>query len=144
MKALDKMRYKARASRHPLSPPSFPNPLPRASRSPCNILEAIMPNVFSVPIFFVVFRETLEAAIIVSVLLSVAERIANTRLPRDSPPTSQPENGKENITSGVSEVPPSSSPTDTSSNDGECGRLLKKLRIQVCRREPLSSSNPRA
>ena len=32
MKALDKMRYKARASRHPLSPPSFPNPLPRASR----------------------------------------------------------------------------------------------------------------
>jgi len=34
-------------------------------------------NVFSVPIFFIVFRETLEAAIIVSVLLGLVEQIAN-------------------------------------------------------------------
>lgn len=30
---------------------------------------------FSVPIFFIVFRETLEAAIIVSVLLGLVEQI---------------------------------------------------------------------
>lgn len=29
-----------------------------------------MPNLFSVPIFFVLFRETLEASLIVSILLS--------------------------------------------------------------------------
>lgn len=29
-----------------------------------------MPNVFAVPVFLVVFRETLEAAIIVSILLA--------------------------------------------------------------------------
>lgn len=29
-----------------------------------------MPNVFAVPVFFIVFRETLETSIIVSVLLS--------------------------------------------------------------------------
>lgn len=34
-------------------------------------------NIFSVPIFFIVFRETLEAAIIVSVLLGLIEQIAN-------------------------------------------------------------------
>jgi high-affinity iron transporter len=99
-----------------------------------------MPNVFSVPVFFIVFRETLEAVIIVSVLLSVAERITNARLPRDFLPTSEPESGKENITSGVSEVP---SPADTSSEDGEWRKLLRKLRIQVCQREPLSSSSLR-
>ena len=32
-------------------------------------------NVFSVPLFFIVFRETLEAAIIVSVLLGLVEQI---------------------------------------------------------------------
>ncbi|KAL0578123.1 high-affinity iron permease [Marasmius crinis-equi] len=34
-------------------------------------------NLFSVPIFFIVFRETLEAAIIVSVLLGLAEQLVN-------------------------------------------------------------------
>ncbi|KAI0305241.1 iron permease FTR1 family-domain-containing protein [Multifurca ochricompacta] len=34
-------------------------------------------SVFSVPIFFIVFRETLEAAIIVSVLLGLVEQIAH-------------------------------------------------------------------
>lgn len=34
-------------------------------------------NLFSIPIFFIVFRETLEAAIIVSVLLGLAEQIVN-------------------------------------------------------------------
>lgn len=35
-------------------------------------------NVFSVPIFFIVFRETLEAVIIVSVLLGLVEQIVHT------------------------------------------------------------------
>ena len=34
-------------------------------------------NLFSVPIFFIVFRETLEAAIIVSVLLGLVEQIVH-------------------------------------------------------------------
>ena len=34
-------------------------------------------NLFSIPIFFIVFRETLEAAIIVSVLLGLAEQIVS-------------------------------------------------------------------
>lgn len=33
-------------------------------------------SLFSIPIFFIVFRETLEAAIIVSVLLGLVEQIA--------------------------------------------------------------------
>ncbi len=33
-------------------------------------------NVFSVPISFIVFRETLEAAIVVSVLLGLVKQIA--------------------------------------------------------------------
>ena len=34
-------------------------------------------NLFSVPIFFIVFRETLEAAIIISVLLGLVEQIVH-------------------------------------------------------------------
>ncbi|KAJ3334921.1 high-affinity iron permease, partial [Gonapodya sp. JEL0774] len=37
-----------------------------------------MGNYFSVPIFFVVFRETLEAAIIMSILLALAEQLVGT------------------------------------------------------------------
>ena len=46
-------------------------------------------NVFSVPIFFIVFRETLEAAIIVSVLLGLVEQIVHqdpALLPGAAPP----------------------------------------------------------
>ncbi|KAI0053203.1 iron permease FTR1 [Auriscalpium vulgare] len=35
-------------------------------------------NLFSVPIFFIVFRETLEAAIIISVLLGLVEQLVDT------------------------------------------------------------------
>jgi high-affinity iron transporter len=55
-----------------------------------------MPNVFSVPIFFIVFRETLEAAIIISVLLGIVEQIANTRLGRDSLPATELEKERQN------------------------------------------------
>eukprot|EP00842_Homolaphlyctis_polyrhiza_P000087 jgi/Hompol1/1079/HPOL_001375-RA len=37
-----------------------------------------MPSLFSVPIFFIVFRETLEGAIIVSVLLAIIGKLART------------------------------------------------------------------
>ncbi|KAF8956294.1 iron permease FTR1 [Flammula alnicola] len=41
-------------------------------------------NLFSVPIFFIVFRETLEAAIIVSVLLGLAEQIVHNDHPQST------------------------------------------------------------
>jgi high-affinity iron transporter len=55
-------------------------------------------NLFSIPIFFIVFRETLEAAIIVSVLLGLAEQIvsrdpnfvADTRVPAEDAENSEP------------------------------------------------------
>ncbi|KAI8986648.1 Ftr1 protein [Trametes punicea] len=56
-------------------------------------------NVFSVPIFFIVFRETLEAAIIVSVLLGLVEQIVHddpSLVPGVLPPApGTPENEKE-------------------------------------------------
>ncbi|KAI0371323.1 Ftr1 protein [Pilatotrama ljubarskyi] len=56
-------------------------------------------NVFSVPIFFIVFRETLEAAIIISVLLGLVEQIIHDDphlLPGTTPPApGTPENEKE-------------------------------------------------
>ena len=94
-----------------------------------------MPNVFSVPIFFIVFRETLETAIIISVLLGVVEQIVRTRPGRDSLPATESEKDKQNPESGASEIPPSlpSSDDDVSSSDeDEQKKLLKKLRIQVC------------
>jgi len=91
-----------------------------------------MPNVFSVPIFFIVFRETLEAAIIISVLLGIVEQIANTRVVRDSLPVTESEKEKHNPESGVSETPPSlPSNDDASSDDGSQKKLLRKLRIQI-------------
>lgn len=56
-------------------------------------------NVFSVPIFFIVFRETLEAAIIISVLLGLVEQIVHedpARLPGAVPlPVSEKASEKE-------------------------------------------------
>ena len=88
-----------------------------------------MPNVFSVPIFFIVFRETLEAVIIISVLLGIVERIANARLARDSPSATETENEKQNIEIGAT-------PPVPSNDDDERKKLLRKLRIQVCQRPP--------
>ena len=44
-------------------------------------------TVFSVPIFFIVFRETLEAAIIVSVLLGLVEQIVRGKDAKGTPPS---------------------------------------------------------
>jgi high-affinity iron transporter len=72
------------------------------------------PNVFSVTVFFLVFRETLEAALIVSVLLSLVKQI---------------------VQSGNSPLP-SSIDEKQVADDGEDDatrkrRLLRKLRLQV-------------
>ena len=93
------------------------------------VLKADMPNVFSVPIFFIVFRETLEAAIIISVLLGIVEQIANSRVGGDSLHTMELEKEKQSPEGGVHDGPPSL-PSD-SGDDAERRKLLRKLRIQV-------------
>ena len=93
-----------------------------------------MPNVFSVPIFFIVFRETLEAAIIISTLLGIVEQIAHTRLGKDSLPTTEPE--KEKHQEGGDHETPAALPSDgsdASSDEGAQKKLLRKMRIQVYR-----------
>ena len=82
-------------------------------------------NLFSVPIFFIVFRETLEAAIIVSVLLSLVEQIVH-----DDP-------GK--LSGVTTRTQISDASDDKANNDVVDGgdqtvqkrRLIRKLRLQV-------------
>jgi len=94
-----------------------------------------MPNVFSVPIFFIVFRETLEAAIIISTLLGIVEQIAHARLASDSLSTTVPE--KEKHPEGEGHETPAALPSngsDASSDDDVVQKkLLRKMRIQVYR-----------
>ncbi|KIK57219.1 hypothetical protein GYMLUDRAFT_46470 [Collybiopsis luxurians FD-317 M1] len=77
-------------------------------------------NLFSVPIFFIAFRETLEAAIIVSVLLSLAQQIAYeepSRLVHTA-----------NITETNGEKERSTAAAD---EEIRRRRLIRKLRIQI-------------
>lgn len=64
-------------------------------------------NVFSVPIFFIVFRETLEAAIIVSVLLGLVEQIVHEDSPTSATTT---------VAGNISEKPEGST-SDKDNND---------------------------
>ncbi|KAK7434373.1 high-affinity iron permease [Stygiomarasmius scandens] len=73
-------------------------------------------NVFSVPIFFIVFREVLEASIIVSVLLGLAEQIV-----REDP-------GR---ISGVAATEEAKSPAALEDETVQRKRLIRKLRIQI-------------
>ena len=66
-----------------------------------------MANLFSVTIFFVVFREALEASLIVSVLLSLVDQLFH----KDASPLSTVDDGT------VAPVAP---------------RVLRKLKLQVC------------
>ena len=77
-------------------------------------------NLFSIPIFFIVFRETLEAAIIVSVLLGLAEQIVS----RDPVFIARPE---EPQTSGEEDAAAEPVVDDAVQRR----RLLRKMRIQV-------------
>ena len=104
-------------------------------------------NVFSVPIFFIVFRETLEAAIIVSVLLGLVEQIVHqdpALLPGAAPP---PADEKEKVRDDRDPAPelPHGAPAGSSSdsNDGvsslvagetpvpDTKRILRKMRIYI-------------
>ncbi|KAF9033925.1 iron permease FTR1 [Hymenopellis radicata] len=88
-------------------------------------------NIFSVPIFFIVFRETLEAAIIVSVLLGLAEQIIH-----DDGAASRVGRTASDSDTDSKEAAPGGSPVITSAvedvDDAAHRRLLvRKLRIQI-------------
>lgn len=72
------------------------------------------PNVFSVTVFLLVFRETLEAAIIISVLLGLVKQIVYD----DTSP----------LHSTIDENQPAEGDVDDAARKR---RLLRKLRIQV-------------
>lgn len=95
-------------------------------------------NLFSVPIFFIVFRETLEASIIISVLLGLVEQIArpdsrptplvgSSTLRADEKRGNSPNENGEHVKDKEDPV------TDSSSVDSDVRhkRLLRKMRIQV-------------
>jgi high-affinity iron transporter len=79
------------------------------------------PNVFSVPIFFIVFRETLEAAIIISVLLGLVEQIVDGSSVANSESVPRVlSNEKDSEPGSVDEAKPVDKRT-----------LVRKLRLQV-------------
>ncbi|KAI0263016.1 iron permease FTR1/Fip1/EfeU [Gloeopeniophorella convolvens] len=88
-------------------------------------------NVFSVPIFFIVFRETLEAAIIISVLLGLVEQIVHEDPDRLT--------GTTTLSPSAPESSDNKEKDDLSSQElstGEDGalkkrRLIRKMRIQI-------------
>jgi high-affinity iron transporter len=83
-------------------------------------------NLFSVSIFFIVFRETLEAAVIISVLLGLVEQIVHddvdqfTTLTEHTRPVSTHNNNSEATIQAEGE-------SDATLRK----RLVRKLRIQV-------------
>ncbi|KAI0070989.1 Ftr1 protein [Panus rudis PR-1116 ss-1] len=87
-------------------------------------------NVFSVPIFFIVFRETLEAAIIVSVLLGLVEQLVHEDGQRRvaaasaTTPTEEKREGSEEL---------ALQPDLPSQEDEQlrAKRLIRKMRIQI-------------
>lgn len=98
--------------------------------SPLPFFTKMARNLFSVPIFFIVFRETLEAAIIVSVLLGLAEQIVHddpsqlTTTPATTQATAISDEDKQSG-SEASDANPAS--TDAVQRR----RLVRKLRFQV-------------
>ncbi|KAI0347220.1 iron permease FTR1 [Trametopsis cervina] len=89
-------------------------------------------NVFSVPIFFIVFRETLEAAIIVSVLLGLVEQIANEDDTFSTPTTTvgekREENGAPNNSGELADQPVLESEEDA---DTRRKRFIRRMRWQI-------------
>ncbi|TFY61301.1 hypothetical protein EVJ58_g4595 [Rhodofomes roseus] len=98
-------------------------------------------DLFSVTIFFIVFRETLEAAIIVSVLLGLVEQIiyedperlarikdAQARADPETPGTEKALEKDPSASSDVSSTPELTSGVD---DDIVTKRLLRKMRIQI-------------
>lgn len=92
-------------------------------------------GLFSVPIFFIVFRETLEAAIILSVLLGLVEQIVrgtNSQLPVHGEGPNAAEDKVENTPGSEKREDEAAVPelpgTDRTAQDGQ---LIRKLRMQV-------------
>lgn len=83
-------------------------------------------NLFSVPIFFIVFRETLEAVIIVSVLLGLVEQIIQ------DDPNATPVPQREIAVDDTKDASPSS-PVEPDPEDPAIRnrRLVRNLRFQV-------------
>lgn len=88
-------------------------------------------NLFSVPIFFIVFRETLEAAIITCVLLGLVEQIVHEDSSKLSAVTTQTRAGDEKVDSASSDANNNSVEPDTGDNTVQKRRLVRKLRIQA-------------
>ncbi|KAJ7598652.1 iron permease FTR1 [Mycena floridula] len=83
-------------------------------------------NVFSVPIFFIVFRETLEASIIVSVLLSLAEQIVHDDPGRVPIAATVEDNDSASKRGSASDTTP-----DIEDDAIKNRRLIRKLRLQI-------------
>ena len=87
-------------------------------------------NVFSVPIFFIVFRETLEAAIIISVLLGLVEQIVHLGTDRSEDQSAAPSSAEEN---GKNEIGHISTQEGAGDEDRvRTQRLIRKMRFQGC------------
>ncbi|GLB39059.1 putative iron permease FTR1 family protein [Lyophyllum shimeji] len=111
-----------------LSLPPSPKRAPSSSASPStdSRREKMAKNLFSVPIFFIVFRETLEAAIILSVLLSLVEQIV-----RDDKTTSPTVTQTLVTEDAVSKESSDSAPDPELDDQAHRRRLVRKLRIQI-------------
>lgn len=88
-------------------------------------------DLFSVPIFFIVFRETLEAAIIVSVLLGLVEQIVY-HIPASERGTAASDDSSSRKSGHGSDGQPQQEAL-THEEDSQVAkrRLIRKLRIQV-------------
>ncbi|KAF9448581.1 iron permease FTR1 [Macrolepiota fuliginosa MF-IS2] len=86
-------------------------------------------NLFSVPIFFIVFRETLEAAIIVSVLLGLVQQLIvdEDKTPRSTGPTETSDADSKNGSVSQSRSASGLVEDDTIQRR----RLLRKMRLQI-------------
>lgn len=89
-------------------------------------------NLFSVPIFFIVFRETLEAAIITCVLLGLVEQIVHEDSGKLSAVTTQTRDSNEKVDSASPDANNNNLvEPDTGDNMVQKRRLIRKLRIQA-------------
>ncbi|KXN86656.1 Plasma membrane iron permease [Leucoagaricus sp. SymC.cos] len=88
-------------------------------------------NLFSVPIFFIVFRETLEAAIIVSVLLGLVEQLVNNT-GKETPASLSVTGNEASDTDSKNGSPQPHSGSGLVEDDTiQRRRLLRRMRIQI-------------
>ena len=104
-------------------------------------------GIFSVPIFFIVFRETLEAAIIISVLLGLVEQIVRDDSADGGARVFITEKTGRPAQSALPELHQSSSASNSSSSDEDervqMRRLVRRLRVQVSGGTGENASSPK-